>query len=282
MPVPATDLYAPPLTVLVTSNPPRRLEAWLERGGIDDSNPVDRRGERYETSYCRSICIAIDENTACSTARCAPDGIKKNKAFDEQIDLLVSFGDLALVGELKFFRTPADPHERARYFDKLEKAGDQALRKTAALDARRDVVASALGITTDEAQALTPKPIVVTNQGFAFSLEVRGAKVVDAGFLRTYLGDGTRVSGMATLARTNAAAHAHHRFHSTEMAARQQFAAEMDTPYVLTRFLDRMKFRTSKMPTLAGPDLAIIAAYAGKLEGNERERAVALIAALQP
>lgn len=142
VPVPGTDLFALPLNPLVTSNPLRRLEAWLERGGIDDSNPVDQRGERYEASYRRSLCAAVDGNPAFQTARCAPDGVKRNVVFDEQVDLLVSIGDLALVGELKFFLTPADPHERARYFDRLESAGEQAVRKAAALDARRDVVAA--------------------------------------------------------------------------------------------------------------------------------------------
>ena len=282
VPIPGTDLIALPLTVLHTSNPLRRLEAWLEKGGIDDSNPVDQRGERYEISYRKSICAAVANNGLFKTARCASNGIKKSKTFPEQVDLLVTLGDLALAAEVKFFLTPADAHERSRYFDKLEKAAEQAVRKAAALDSRRDVVATALGIDLTEAQKLEIMPIVVTNQGFAFSMEIGGARIVDAGFLRTYLEDGEMISGMATSKLTNSAAHSRHRFYASETGARRQFAAEMEAPYVLTKFLDRVKFRTSKMPTMAGPSLEMVVPFLGKIEGDELNRAEALIASLAP
>ncbi|WP_428663062.1 hypothetical protein [Reyranella sp.] len=277
VPIPTTDLIALPLTALLTSNPLRRMEAWLERGGIDDSNAVTSRGDQYEASYRKSICEAVATNPTFVNAACAPNGIKSTAAFPEQIDLLIAFGGLCLVGEVKFFLTPADPHERARYFGKLEDAAQQAVRKAAALDARRDIVAKALGTDEDAAKALELRPIVVTNQGFAFSLEVNGARVVDAKFLLTYLSGDDMVSGMAYSTKQVKAATSTVSFYSSEVEAARRFDTEMRAPYVLTRHLERVKFRSTLVPMPKGPPLAIISPFVDDMSGLELAQAKSLI-----
>jgi hypothetical protein len=147
---------------------------------------------------------------------------------------------------------------------------------------RRDVVAAALKISLADAQALQILPIVVTNQGYGISLEVKGARIVDAYFLKTYLSGSDLVTSMAVSNRSPNSARAIQSYYSTEISARRQFEAEIADPFVLRRFLDRIKFRYLLMPALKGPDLQVAAAYLSEMEGLERVNADALMASIAP
>lgn len=87
----------------------------------------------------------------------------------------------------------------------------------------------------------------------------QGARIVDAGFLRTYLGSGTMISGMAMSTRSNAAVQGEHQFYTAKAGARPQFEAEMAARYVLSKFRNQTRCRISMMPTLKRPLLEIAA-----------------------
>jgi hypothetical protein len=114
-------------------------------------------------------------------ARCATDSIKRPGG--EQVDLTVSFLDLLVVGEIKCFLYPIEPIEHFNYLKRLQAAADQATRKAQWLHENPQIVADALQISPDLASSLRPVPIVVTNHGAGFGLEIGGARVVDAHFL---------------------------------------------------------------------------------------------------
>lgn len=278
VPVPGGSQVALALPALATSNPLRRLEGWLEKGGIDDTNPISPRGGSYEVSYRSSICEGIERNKIFKTARCLQRSIKKSTSFNEEVDLLFSFGGLAVVGEIKFFLTPADPHERSRYFNKLEDAANQVSRKSRALSGRRDVIAAALEIPCAEAEALDIIPVVVTNQGFAFSHEISGVRIVDAYFMKTFLSGDMLVSGMAFDSKSNRSEQMSHQYYATEREARQRFEVEIKRPFVLDRFLRRASFRFTALPMLDGPPLQVAGAFLGETRGVDRLRAEALMA----
>lgn len=285
VPIPESDLVALALMPLHVSFVLRRLEAWLERGGIDDNNPIVQRGDRYEESYRAELCAAVANNRVFTTAKCAADGVPKSPTFPEQVDLLFTLGDLAVVGELKFFLTPSDPHEQERYFRKLEEAAEQADRKTKALTNNRQALAQALGIDTSLAERLELMPIVVTNQGFAFSMAIDGVRIVDAGFLKRYLGSPTMISGAAVAPRNLDTLYDRHQFYSSEMVARRQFASELAEPYVLTKYSKRVRFRINQIPSFDGPPLEMIAPFLAPVDGVEQYRAKAMsdkLASTQP
>lgn len=146
------------------------------KGGINAANPAGARGDRFEALYRAGLCKTLADNKLFTAAHCAADGISRTPAFDEQIDLLVEFGGLCLVGEVKFLLMPADPHERERFSIKLEEAAKQAKRKTTALTKRPDVVASTFGVDVTEAAAFELLPVVVTNQNYGFSTRVCGCR----------------------------------------------------------------------------------------------------------
>jgi hypothetical protein len=280
VPVPGSNEMLLPLPVLATSNPARRAEAWLEKGGINDDNPTVSRGDRFEKLYREKVCQAIAGNKLLPGAASAPNGVANSKLFSEQIDLLVAFGGLCLVGEVKFFLMPVDAHERDRYDVKLSKAAEQARRKATALTAGPDIIASALGIDVARAAALQLLPIVVTNQGFGFSTRVNGTLVVEAEFLRNYLGAGNIVTGMALVPATGRSALSSTTLYTSEEMAAREFEATMSAPYVLTRFLDRVRWSEITMLTLAHPPSVREVPVLKDVSGLDRMRAEPAIAEL--
>ncbi|MGY2052724.1 hypothetical protein [Methylobacterium sp. JK268] len=278
--VPGTDEIVLPLSILATSNPARRAEAWLEKGGIDDSNPVANRGDRYEELYRGRIVDAIGRNALMRTAACAQREIKKSKDFPEQVDLLVSFGGLCLVAEIKFFLMPVDVHERERYDEKLRKAAEQAKRKMEALRARPDVVASALGIDLDAAKTLRLLPLVVTAQGYGFSTKVDDVWIMEAEFLRTYLSGDEVVTGLAMVPATGKSVQQTISFYNGEGSAAAKFEETIAKPYVLKRFLDRVKWKETPFPALSGRETVVEAPTLNDVSGFERLQIEAMAAEL--
>lgn len=114
--IPGEERFGLCLGALLTSNPLRKVEGWLEKGGIDDTLARDARGDLYEANLRKHIREQIAANPLLPRARCAEYGIKKSDAFPEQVDLLIRLGSLLLVAEVKCWIFPADPFERWLYF----------------------------------------------------------------------------------------------------------------------------------------------------------------------
>ena len=272
VPVPGTDDVAIPLPVLTTSNLARRAENWLEKGGINDKSKKGKRGDRYESLYRAKACEAVASNGKFRTAFCAAREIKES-VCGEQVDLLVSFGGLCLVGEVKFFLMPSDPHERDRYDEKLHGAAEQAKRKAAALDARRDVVADYLGVSEADADALRLLPVIVTAQGYGFSTRFDDVLVIDAEFLRMYLTGDDLVTGRALVPATGRYSDVTTPLYRTESDAARNFKATMSSPFVLTRYIERVVWSESPFPCLAHDAAVLDVALFGDLIGFERMQA---------
>jgi hypothetical protein len=268
------------MAVLATSNPVRRAEAWLEKGGINDDNPAGARGDRYEVLYRAKICSALARNKTFATAQCAHDGIVKTTIFNEQIDLLVAFGGLCLVGEVKFFLMPADTHEFDRYEKKLKDAAEQVKRKNLALQASPDIISNTLKIDSSAVSALKFLPIIVTNQGYRFSSYIDGVLVIDGSFLITYLTGGRMATNMVVRPRDGEFAQSSIDLYVTEHDAAVNFEKQMSKPYVLKRFLDRVSWESVKLLTLAHGDTEMAMPVLGDIYGYERAQAEVLMSKL--
>ncbi len=300
VPLPGTNELALVLSVLATSNIVRRVETWLEKGGLDDRRvttwpatssrhsvdaPVpsttESRGDRYETIVRDRLRHAIARNPLLTGARCAEKEIKKSGSFPEQIDLLVSFGGLCLVGEVKFFLMPADPHERDRYDQKLVDAADQAKKKLAALEKHPDVLGAALDIEVPSAKLLKLLPVIVTAQGYRFSTRIDGVLVIDANFLRVYLAGGEINTGMALDPATGRNVKQTTTLYSTQKAAAHNFETIMEAPYPLTRFLDQVKWGETILPTLWHPaavlDATVVSGAVDSFENMQARAAADLL-----
>lgn len=280
VPVPETDFLVLSPAVFEHCAALYRVEAWLEKGGLSDegatksSRGAAQRGNQFERTYRAQLCDALKQNETLSGSRVAPEQIKKGSgkdAFPEQIDILFKLGKRLLVGELKFLLRPTDPHQWSRHYAKLSTAAKQARDKAAAIEARRDVAASALRIDLKEVVDLPVTPVVVLNSGFGFSLEIDGCRVLDAQFLRDFLrspffstggamGRGKLISEEVTV------------LYSSEYDASRRFDAIMARPGVLTRFLNRISWDVVDYPSDDGLPLRVTSPFRGDMTPAERER----------
>ena len=274
--VPGEDRLALALPVLRASNSLRKAEAWLEKGGVDDTLSSDARGSVYEAEFRKQVGEELAGNPILTDARCAEHAIKKSADFGEEIDLLVQLGPLLIVGEVKCWLFPADSHERYNYFKKLKVASQQARNKAQLSRARSDVIARALSITEQRAKELRVVPLVITNQGFGFSLEVDGCRVTEAAFLRAYFGAGDIVTGMIMDPRSGRHALEETRLYASEAEAADRFEAVMSNPFVLRRFVNRIRWMRIPFPTASGSPFFVEAATLNDVSGAERHLAKAM------
>jgi hypothetical protein len=275
--LPGSDEYVLPLPALETSNTARKVEAWLEKGGIDDNDPFTQRGELYEALYRSRLSDELKANSKFKNAAWAPNGIKKSNHFGEQIDLLVSFGGICIVGEVKFFLMPTEPSERARYDRKLEGAAAQIKRKTDALQAHPKVVASALGIPEAQVSVLRYVPLIVTAQNYGFSTRVDDVLVVESEFLKMYLGGKDIAVGRAMNFKTGKHIDDVREYYRNEVEAAQKFENEASSPFVLSRFSKRFEWGVSPYPSLLTMQSTIAVPMLQDVSGSERYQAQALL-----
>jgi hypothetical protein len=83
------------------------------------------------------------KNKLLTDVRCFVESVKiprSGKDRKEQIDLVIQLGATLIVAEVKCYLRPADSVERSQYIEKLTGAVNQATRKAALLDRRRDLL----------------------------------------------------------------------------------------------------------------------------------------------
>jgi hypothetical protein len=280
VPVPDDDVLLLPHPVFEHGDPVYRVEAWLEKGGIDDQ-AIEHRGDRFEEHYRADLVAAIAGNPLLDGARIAPVGIADTEDFPFQTDLLFKLGGRAFVGEIKCWLTPADPHHWGRFYRvRLKGAVDQVLARTTALGARRDVLANALGIPEKEAASLELCPIVVVNTGAGFSLNNRGCRVIDGDFLRSYLRTPHQASAIA-MHFGKPAAQRIESLYATEQEASDRFDEVMADPWTLRRFLDRLERTEVAYPRPSGGSFFLKTLFRGDLTPQERLQHARMMARVQ-
>jgi hypothetical protein len=111
-------------------------------------------------------------------------------------------------------------------------------------------------------------PIVVTNQGFGFSLEIEGCRVVEAAFLKTFLGTGSLVAGASMDVRTGAITPIDMTLYETEKQAADRFEAIIARP--LYRFVDRIEEKFMPFPSPIGAKTMVTTVHLADVGGDER------------
>jgi hypothetical protein len=194
LPNPGTGNLHVVLATMLTASPVKRVEAWMERGGISDSRGLKGRGKPFERHVRKVLSDVLAGNELLIDASAAEHGLKR-KGESEEIDLLVRVGDILLVGEVKCFVAPSEPTDKRNHLDNLDKATAQAKVKRLWVEANTAAVAKALGVDATQAARLRVVPVVVLNHGFGMGLERYGVPVVDLHYLRLLLGWGRYQSG---------------------------------------------------------------------------------------
>lgn len=139
------------------------------------------------------------------------------------------------------------------------------------------MLAQALKMSPSEAKQLEVIPIVVFNIGAGFSLEADGCRVVNASFLRAYLGSRHYRTG-AALRYGRTAYERAAVYYENEVEASECFAAIMARPWTLDRFLRRMVRDETAYPRPTGGEFAIASAFRGDFTFEERREHEGLLA----
>jgi hypothetical protein len=239
-------LLAAPLLV---GSPLRRVEAWLERGGLTDRAGLKGRGKPFEDFVRASVRDALAGNALLSDHTVAPHALKR-KGSSEEVDLLIRIGGTLLVGEVKCFLSPSEPLERYNYLKNVEGAVLQAKAKADWVDQNRDEVAALVGISDAEAaKALKLVPLVVTNHGLGLGLELDGVTVTDLHYLKLLMGHG-QYQGDTMFKRAVGTAHQNVLLYSDQADFEERVAEIFGDPPPLRRYQgkiewDRVPFATS-------------------------------------
>jgi hypothetical protein len=235
----------------------RRVESWLDRGGLSDRLATARRGLRYEAWVRQEVQRCIAANPLLPNARCAKDGVSRSDESEEQIDLLIRLGNLLIVGEIKCLLAPVEAMEHFNYLSKLNDAGAQAVRKAKWISTNLDAVAELLNLSAAEVKQLRTVPVVVLNQGSGFSLSAAGARVIDFHFLKVYLIDGEYATGTAFNFDEKRSASQFHVLYKSEEEAEAYFEETMANPPTIERFKKSARWHKTKFPMSNGEDLEI-------------------------
>jgi len=270
IPIPNEDRFALAQNVLSTTNFVRLAEIWLTRGGLDDSLSEGARGDFYEILLRKELTDEIAENDIIHDWSHAPNGLsKKSGGIGEQVDLLIQFGQVLLVGEIKCFLFPAESIERFNFLKNVSKAARQVSRKAEALKARCDVVASVLGLPIEKVIGLRVMPLVVLNQGFGSSLEIEGAIVTDAKFLKLYLGAG-RYVGAGVFQSHKPDVLSRNVLYTSETEAAARLAGFLKEPPALMDFYERLRWVSFDFPTMSEKTLKVAFTEMGDLTAARR------------
>lgn len=190
IPDPSSDRLHLLLAPLLAASPVKRVESWMERGGISDSHGVKGRGKPFERHVRSELAEAISSNPLLTDAVVAEHGLKR-KNNSEEIDLLLRIGQTIVVGEVKCFVAPSEPIERFNHLGNLAEATTQAKNKLLWAEANRGALVAALGgghLNPDDVKIV---PLVVINSSFGSGLERSGVPIVDLHYLRLLLGHGS-------------------------------------------------------------------------------------------
>lgn len=222
---------------LEIGNPVRRVEQWLERGGLSDQLSGAKRGSTYETWVRNEISNSLENNDLLQNNTSISSPIKPGDRSIGDIDAAIRINDLILVLEVKCLLTPAEPIEHYRYQNKLEDAAKQAIRKARWLE--NNINSHRKEFCLGDNESVEIKPVVVTNQGYGLSLEIDECLICDFHTLSNYLRDNTIVVGAAFSGLTGKTSYSYETLYKNEEDARRYLLKRIKEAPTLKRYIDR-------------------------------------------
>ncbi len=243
---------------LEIGNPVRRVEQWLERGGLSDQLSGAKRGSSYETWVRNEIASCLAKNPLLVDAASIADPIKPKDRSIGDIDAAFRIKNLIVVAEVKCLLTPAEPIEQHRYQNKLEDAASQARRKAKWLAENLQDYRKEFGLVGTE--VVEVQPLVLTNQGYGLSLAFNNCLVCDFQTLSTYLGDNTIVIGGAFSGATGKVGYTEETLYKSEEGARLGLLPRIRNAPTLKRYIDRTNWGENVIPCHNPPSNALVVA----------------------
>ena len=235
---------------LLSGSPVRRMERWLQDGGLADNLSKSSRGLLFEEEIRSTIKKVASENPLLEDVVVSAHAIKKNVS-GEEIDFIARIGHTVLVGEIKCLIVPSEALERFNHIGKLESAGEQAKRKARWLANNEEILQGSIGKLPCSVTGLQFVPMVILNQGIGIGLNLGETIVTDFHFLKTYLTDGSYVQ--SSIIGPNGEFIARYQgLYRSQSEAVSNFIPTFEAPPGFTKFLKAVKWRNDDFPTSSG------------------------------
>lgn len=178
---------APIFSASIVPNLRRLVDVWLRQLGVD----LGRRGPAFEAYLRSSAQNSIDQSPILAgNAWCMKNGytFRPSNGRSEEIDLLLIVGSTVIVAEAKCILEPTDSKSMAMHRRTVLGAGDQANRKSAAIDGDRpSFIADIKKHGVDLPQDFKVIPLVVVSTTAHVGVPANGVPVVDEYILSRFL-----------------------------------------------------------------------------------------------
>jgi hypothetical protein len=155
------DHVLPVIAPIHVPNLLRLVEHWMKEGGF----AMASRGDIFEEHVRTEIAEAINHNKILNRCKVI---LKSSiiQPIGEQIDLIVLLGNKILIGEVKCGVYPASALEFYNYYQDLEIAATQSVRKANTFKDNISLIANDIGIEFSPNDNYQLIPVIVTNQAF--------------------------------------------------------------------------------------------------------------------
>lgn len=243
---------SPILTCLNSSYPLRMIERWMKYGGID----LQERGVAFEQHAREYISKDFKRSGILKNYGVLMHRFKMKSEIDDpgDIDLIVWFGDTILLGEVKCTLYPTRASEFHNYFETLNKAGRQIMRKTTVFKENVDAFwqHSAKREPSKNTQII---PFILTNLTFGVGSKFSNVPVTDLLILGRFIGDGFLERFI-----TFDPSHGHQggekiEFYKTAEEAESVIGDYLINPPQLQHFRDSVKVNHTTIPPIDDSDL---------------------------
>lgn len=182
------DQIIPLLSPLLSGNILRTMERWMKEAGLD----LGSRGRLFEGHARHSLKEALDSSKILTNTGVLMRPFRfRSSEGEEEIDIVLWFKNVVLVGEAKCTILPTEPLEFYRYYDDLKTKSDQIRGKLNAVLSNTQGALAQLGLSGSIKESEVKfVPFVLTNQPLGVGRSIQGIPVVDLPTLWIYLGEG--------------------------------------------------------------------------------------------
>lgn len=235
-------IVAPPVLV---GSPIKRVERWMERGGLSERDGQVGRGLPFEALVRSELSNALGSNEIISNWSVHARSF--NLPYGgEEIDLLFRVDSHLFVCEIKCLLVPMEPIERFNLYSNLQRAASQANRKAEWCRENIEQIRSLQGFS-EVIGGESIVPIVVINHGFGMGQYGNGVFVVDLHYIRLLLSGGS-YQGLTSYSRDG-----DYKYHLEKMyGSQRQFietiSENLGSPKVLKRFAGAVSWRPVPYP----------------------------------
>jgi hypothetical protein len=165
----------------------RLVEHWLDFSATDASD----KGYLYEDTVASCMRGFFDENPLVGDVKIAKSETLRANGKSEEIDIIILFNDLVLIGEVKCIVTADNARAYGQLMTKLSNGAEQAKRKGVFFQNNLRDLFRSLGWEYSDLLEYSVQPLVIVSNNYGTSRSIADVPVVDLKILGSYFSTNT-------------------------------------------------------------------------------------------